>query len=125
MSSVFFQHIPRTDPQALARLNRWGGDELIRDLAALFRTEVAARLLAAREATRQGNCDGAERAAHSLKSSCAHLGAARMQALAEEVERLSVQGTLDGVGTLLDLLDREFVSFKEWLDLHDMPKADR
>ena len=113
---MILDNIPRTDPQALARLNRWGGDKLIREMTALFRTEVPTRLLAAREAVRDGQCVAAERAAHSLKSSCAQLGAARMRALSERVEVLSAAGTLGSVGALLDLLEQEFADFKEWLD---------
>jgi histidine phosphotransfer protein HptB len=114
-----FDDIPQADPQALARLHRWGGDKLPRDMAALFRTEVPARLRAAREATSQGNCDGAERAAHSLKSTCAQLGAVRMRALADKVEILSAQGHLDPLSALLDRLEQEFVSFTHWLDRND------
>lgn len=113
---MILDNIPRTDPQALARLNRWGGDKLIREMTALFRTEVPTRLLAAREAVREGQCVAAEQAAHSLKSSCAQLGAARMRALSERVEVLSAAGTLGAVGALLDLLEQEFADFKEWLD---------
>ena len=119
--------IPLSDPQAFARLNRWGGEKLIREMTALFRTEVPARLVAAREAVKAGECVTAERAAHSLKSSCAQLGAPRMRALSEQVEILSAQGTLQPVSALLDLLDQEFANFKEWLDAAtiDVSEAER
>ena len=113
---MMMEDIPRADPHALARLNRWGGDKLVREIAALFRTEVPVRLVAAWEAVNAGHCAGAEQAAHSLKSSCAQVGAQRMRALAEEVEILSAQGTLAPVSALLDLLNQEFDSFTEWLD---------
>ena len=122
MNSGSFDDIPLVDPQAFARLNRWGGPGLIHEMTALFRAEVPARLMAAREATRDRQCEGAERAAHSLKSSCAQLGAVRMRALAEQAEVLSGQGTLDPVGPLLDRLEEEFVS---WLDRNDMTQDQR
>ena len=105
--------IPRADPLALARLNRWGGDKLVAEMGALFRREVPTRIGAARRAVHEGHCEAAERAAHSLKSSCAQLGALRMRALAEQVEILSSQRTLGPVTALLDRLEGEFTA---WLD---------
>ena len=109
---------PLADPQALARLHRWGGAKLIQEMAALFRSEAPTRLLIARQATCRGDVDAVERAAHSLKSTCAQLGATRMHALAHQAEMLSAQGRLDDIGALLDHLERELVAFQEWLDVH-------
>jgi HPt (histidine-containing phosphotransfer) domain-containing protein len=108
--------IAQFDPQALARLNRWGGEQLVREMTALFRAEVPVRLHAAREAVSTGQSADLYRAAHSLKSSCAQLGAVRMTALTERVETLSAQGTLDGIDALLDRLDEEFASVTAWLE---------
>ena len=113
MNTDPFHDIPRADPLALARLNRWGGDKLVSEMRALFHREVPTRIRAARGAVREGSCDAAERAAHSLKSSCAQLGALRMRALAEEIEVLSSQRSLGPVTALLDRLEDEFTA---WLD---------
>ena len=115
-SDVTMDDTPCSDPQALARLARWGGATLVREVTALFRTEVPARLEAAREAAAAGQCAAVRRAAHSLRSSCAQLGALRMSALSEKVEMLSAQGTLDPISALLDLLEEEFASFMPWLE---------
>ena len=113
---MIIDDIPRGDLQALARLNRWGGEKLIQQMAALFRTEVPTRLLAIRGAVKAGDCVAAEKAAHSLKSSCAQLGAARMRVLAEGVEVLAAAGTLDTVSATVDVMEQEFAGFTDWLD---------
>lgn len=103
------------DPQAIARLHKWGGDKLVREMTALFLAQVPERIAAAREGLRELNAAEVERAAHSLKSSCSQLGAARMQTICAEIERLSAAGELNPVPELVDRIESEFARYAEWL----------
>lgn len=82
------------DPRALARLQEWGGDKLLRELVRIFLDNSPTRVDQMRTAVNGGDIKDAERAAHSLKSSAANLGAERLRALASEVERAAAQGDL-------------------------------
>lgn len=103
------------DPEAFARLRRWGGERLVRDMVALFLTQVPERLAAVRQALRQGDISEAERAAHALRSSSAQLGAVRMEVLCAQAERCAAQGDVGAIPASIDQLEREFVRFVEWL----------
>jgi two-component system sensor histidine kinase/response regulator len=122
MTMDILADLPAGDPRALVRLHRWGGEKLVREMVALFNSHVPVRLIAARQAAVQGDGPSAAREAHSLKSSCAQLGAVRMRAICEQVERLAADGNLDATPSLVDTLDIEFATFRTWLDraTHDL-----
>lgn len=74
------------DPGALERLNRIGGQEFLVEMIELFLEHSPQRLDAAREAYRDGEVSAVYRAAHSLKSTAANLGASALQDAAARVE---------------------------------------
>ena len=84
-----YTQLPTGDVQALARLQKWGGEALVREVTAIFLTDAPKRLLAARQAASVADCVETGRAAHSLKSSSAHVGAPRMCQISEEIELLA------------------------------------
>jgi HPt (histidine-containing phosphotransfer) domain-containing protein len=116
MNREAYGDVPTGDPRALARLRKWGGDRLILEMAALFMTEVPARMQAAARAASRGERIEAQRAAHSLKSSCAQLGAARMRAICEQLESVAGQENPQSIVSLIHMLEDEFASFTAWLD---------
>ena len=71
---------------ALERLLRIGGHEFLLEMIDLFLEHAPERVRAAREAAARGDDQGLYRAAHSLKSTAANLGARRLQRVAERVE---------------------------------------
>lgn len=103
------------DPAALARLDRLGGERLVRRMVELFVELGEVRVAAAREGLASGDLDAVERAAHSLKSSAGNLGAGRLQAVAERVETRAERagGAGAGDGGLEDLVDRLAAAFAE------------
>ena len=101
--------------QALARLHRFGGDALVRDLSVILLEDMPVRLAAARAAARAGDAGGVQLAAHSMRSSCAQFGAATVAALCGEVEDAARSDALDPVPALLDEVDRRFAAFRGWL----------
>ncbi len=83
------------DPRALARLKEWGGDKLLRELVRIFLDNSPLRVGQMRKAVDGGDIKDAERAAHSLKSSAATLGAEGLRSLASDVERAASIADLD------------------------------
>ena len=60
-----------------------------------------------RRALQQGQAEDAHRAAHTLKSGCAYVGAVAVRRLANEIEELARSASLDRVGALVDELGHE------------------
>ena len=106
---------PETDPEALERLRRFGGDKLLCDMVVLFLEALPRRLASARAGLGRGECHAVEHELHALKSSAAQLGALRMHRLSQEGELLAKAGTLDGLARILNDLDAEEPRVREWL----------
>jgi HPt (histidine-containing phosphotransfer) domain-containing protein len=103
---------PVCNLEALDRLGKWGGEKLVHEMVALFRTQAAERLSALRAGLRNGTAANVERAAHALRSSSGQVGAARMQALCVQLESRAAGGDLTGVPELLASLEGELVRYE-------------
>ncbi len=79
----------RIDKRALDRLRRQGGPDLVREMIAIFLQDAPARFRAARAGAEAGDLDATRRAAHSLKSTAATLGATQLQAMSGRIEQLA------------------------------------
>lgn len=73
------------DPEAIKRLEDWGGPTLARKMVRLFLDTSHERVDQVRKGL-SGDLAVAERGAHSLKSSAGNLGATRLQDLAAAME---------------------------------------
>jgi len=100
------QHI--IDENAMQRLHRIGGDELVRELISIFLNTTPIKIASALEGANSGNTNQVVLAAHSLKSSCANLGAQSMRLLAMEIEKTALEGNLAPLPELVRKLDAEF-----------------
>ncbi|HLW69357.1 MAG TPA: Hpt domain-containing protein [Candidatus Binataceae bacterium] len=94
------------DAEVIADL-RSEGDELLEDLIALFVSETPKRLATLAGSADAGNCAEAERAAHTLKSSAATLGAQVLSATAAAMEDAARGRRLEDVARLLGPLEAE------------------
>lgn len=74
------------DEAAVDRLREWGGSALVARMIDLFIELGPERLSQIRSGSANGEPEAVERAAHSLKSSAANLGAERLRAHAAELE---------------------------------------
>jgi two-component system, sensor histidine kinase and response regulator len=74
------------DPAAIARLREWGGDALVGRMIELFLELGPERAGAIRIGLDEGDQEGVERAAHSLKSSAGNLGAEQLRRAAHRLE---------------------------------------
>jgi HPt (histidine-containing phosphotransfer) domain-containing protein len=80
---------PRFDDSALERLQRLGGNELLRDMIDLFLEESARRLSDARAGHRAQDLELVEAALHGLTSSAGNVGACEMEELARHGAELA------------------------------------
>lgn len=104
------------DPAALDTLRRFGGEKLLGQMAALFLSSVPPRLATAREAARVGDTEGLRRAAHSLKSSAAQLGAVEMQRHCDRAESLSTARAGESLAPLVADIEIAFGAAREALE---------
>lgn len=100
--------LPVMDPAALERLNRIGGQGFLVEMVELFLEHAPQRLATANEALAEGDLKTVYRAAHSLKSTAANVGAARLQALAAELEERAAAGDAAVAGPMLEELNRRY-----------------
>jgi signal transduction histidine kinase/DNA-binding response OmpR family regulator len=98
------------DPHALVELQELGaGDpEFATETVALYLEVTPPALADARRAFEAGDAKAVNRAFHSLKTSCAMIGARRLSALCREGELATIDGDLSRAGELLALVDDEF-----------------
>lgn len=104
------------DDGALRRLRRMGGTEFVVEMIGLFLEHTPQRLDTARAAHRQGDRTTLHRAVHSIKSTAATLGGRALEAVARTAEAEANDDDLEGVGPLLDVLDREYDALREQLE---------
>ena len=108
--------LPHTDPDALTRLERFGGRKLLLEMIALFRKSAPERLAAASAGVTANDASAIEHALHALKSSAAQLGAVRLSRLCEQGETIARAGAPAALGELLDACRSELAAVDGWLD---------
>ena len=108
--------LPPLDPEALTRLERFGGAKLLHEMIALYLESAPERLGAAEAGLAAGDPIATENALHSLKSSSAQLGAARLSRLCEEGEMIARSGTVAGIASLIESSRDELARVEAWLD---------
>lgn len=111
--------LPIVEAEVIAPLHDpdFGGDaSFLSEVVEAFREDSPPRLAALREA--HARRDGATlmQAAHTLKGSSGNFGAARLQVLCAEIERLGREDQVDGVLPLIDRLDVEYALLLDYLD---------
>lgn len=94
--------------EVLQQLANGGNKNLIKDLVNLFKQETAPVLKTLRSQVQENDFAAAAKTAHHLKSSCANLGAYKMQEITEKIEKLKNTGTQEQLLDLVDALEQEF-----------------
>ena len=105
----------KVDPAAFHRLMAAGGVGLVERMIALFLQHCPDRIASLRAGMDNRDWTVVERAAHSLKSSAAHLGLEDLRTIAARLEDLAPQGDLEQLRPLLDRLTNSFLSARETL----------
>ena len=97
------------DEAAWSRLRQVVGDKLTVELIDIFLRHTAQVLAEAREACGVGNLEPVQRAGHSLKSNCGHLGALAMREVAIRLERAAAAQQTEIIPATLLELENAFV----------------
>lgn len=105
-----------TDLAALTRLKRFGGEKLLHEMIELYLSAAPERLAAARAGLETGDLAAVELALHSLKSSSAQLGAARVGKLSDRGEVIARAGSLNGIAEIIDDMEAELARATTWLE---------
>jgi two-component system cell cycle response regulator DivK len=100
---------------ALERLNRFGDERLVRELAALYLDQTSQRIASAHAALRENDPALLATAAHSIRSSSAQLGAETLVAACESLEDAAERIDLSGAAEHLASVEAEFHAFSAWL----------
>jgi two-component system sensor histidine kinase BarA len=86
-----------------------GGDpEFLADLIETYVTEASGLLSSLREALDKGDSEAARRAAHTLKSTSASLGALELSSDSGLVEKLAAESDLAAAAARIPALDAQF-----------------
>lgn len=94
------------DGAALDRLDRIGGSDLVVEMIDLFLEHSPDRIAAARTGARARDLVAVYRAAHSMKSTAATLGAEAVRAAAASLEGRASEGDASSIPSLLEELER-------------------
>ncbi|MHC4960153.1 MAG: response regulator, partial [Planctomycetota bacterium] len=94
--------VPRTEPPT-----RPAGDDLPRRLAAAFAAEAPRLLKDLRAAAKGGDADALHRAAHTLYGSLRHFEAPRASEIADQLQNLGRNGSIDEAEPLANALQAE------------------
>jgi HPt (histidine-containing phosphotransfer) domain-containing protein len=78
----------------------------------LFLEDTPKRLAELREAMDQGDSEKLERAAHTLKSSSANLGAMVLSGMCKELETMGRAGTVEGAAEKVTQVEAEYEKVK-------------
>lgn len=110
---------PVLDPAALQALRALGGDEdpsLFVEVIELYLDDARAHVSNLRAALANGDLRLLERAAHTLKSSSANVGALNFSELCREIEQAARAERLQSTPSLVERAEREFQAVCEALE---------
>ena len=94
----------------LRALQRPGDPDMLQELADIYVEDAAKAMRTLHEALNAGDARRVYETAHTLKSSSASLGARRLAAVFEKLERMGRTAALDGAGDLLVTAEVEFTA---------------
>lgn len=110
--------LPLLDEAAIAALREpeLGGEpEFLAEVVEAFVGDTPPRIASLRTSLVDGDAETLARTAHSLKGSSGNFGAARMQTLCADVERLSRAGEVEALPGLIERLAREYADLADRL----------
>jgi HPt (histidine-containing phosphotransfer) domain-containing protein len=115
---------PIDDAAFAQALELVGGDEeFLGELVATYRTDGADRIAEMRSALAAGAAADLQRAAHTLKSSSATLGAVGLAEACRAVEHAARDGALEGLSDPIDAIASEFEEVVAALEARLGPNA--
>jgi PAS domain S-box-containing protein len=103
------------DDGALTSLRDLGGDEFLSEVIDAFLADAPALIATLRRSLEEQSSEELRRAAHTLKSNGATLGAAEFADLCRALEQRAKAGELDGASELVDRIEQEYRPLEEAL----------
>ncbi len=103
------------DDDALKNLRDLGGDDFLGEVIDAFLADAPGLLATLRRSLDDGNREELRRAAHTLKSNGATLGAEGFAELCRTLEQSAKAGELDGASELVERIDAEYRPLEEAL----------
>jgi HPt (histidine-containing phosphotransfer) domain-containing protein len=103
------------DDDALKNLRDLGGDEFLGEVIDAFLADAPELIATLRRSLDEQNHEELRRAAHTLKSNGATLGAAQFAELCRTLEHQAKSGELDGASELVDRIGQEYLPLEEAL----------
>jgi PAS domain S-box-containing protein len=103
------------DDSALATLRDLGGDEFLGEVIDAFLADAPELVATLRSSLDSGNSEELRRAAHTLKSNGATLGAEQFAELSRTLEHRAKEGELDGASELVDRIEQDYRALEEAL----------
>ena len=103
------------DASALQSLRELGGDDFLSDVIDTFRVDAPNLLATLRRSLEQADAAELRRAAHTLKSNGATLGASSFAELCRELEALAKNGEMGGAPELIDRIESQYRRLEEAL----------
>ncbi len=94
--------------EGLRELQEEGEPDILEELVEMFLKDASSQLETLKEATEKGDAQIIEHIAHTLKGSCANMGAVRMEALCSELEDIGRSGNLVAAPARISRLEEEF-----------------
>jgi PAS domain S-box-containing protein len=101
------------DAAALESLRELGGDEFLAEVVDAFLTDAPNLLATLRRSLQQGDVDELRRAAHTLKTNAATLGAESFAGLCRELEERARSGELAGTEELARRIEAEYAPVQD------------
>jgi len=107
--------IDRKAIAAIAALQPAGGEDILKKVISLYLDSSLTLMKGIREAAAGTDADALYRAAHTLKSSSAYLGALTFSGMCKELEMMGRSKALEGLATRLAALDQEYIRVRDAL----------
>ena len=92
------------------------GRDVVGEVGELFRRQAPGQIEAVRAAVSQCDAPGLEWAAHTLKASCADVGALHLSTLCKELEAISRIGSIEEAREQLALVEAEYHRVQQTLE---------
>jgi PAS domain S-box-containing protein len=103
------------DDGALKNLRDLGGDNFLGEVIEAFLADAPELMVTLRRSLDEGSTEELRRAAHTLKSNGATLGAEEFAELCSTLEQRAKAGELDGASQLVDRIEQEYRPLEEAL----------
>ena len=103
------------EDSALQNLRELGGDDFLADVIDAFLADAPELVATLRRSLDEGSTEELRRAAHTLKSNGATLGAAGFAELCRDLEHRAKTGELDGATELVERIEQEYAPLEEAL----------